>query len=50
VARVIPRSSRSSQNVRLQENAEGSVDVYFGPKSSAGMKFEKTWMLPVSRR
>jgi hypothetical protein len=31
-----PYSSRSSQNVGLQKNADGSVDVYFGPKAPAG--------------
>ena len=31
-----PHSSRSSQNVGLQKNADGSVDVYFGPKAPAG--------------
>jgi hypothetical protein len=31
-----PRSSRSSQNPGLQQNADGSVDVYFGPKAPAG--------------
>ena len=29
--RNMPRASRSSQNVGLQKNANGSVDVYFGP-------------------
>ena len=28
--------SRSSQNPDLQKNADGSVDVYFGPKAPAG--------------
>ena len=28
--------SRSSQSPRLQKNADGSVDVYFGPKPPAG--------------
>jgi hypothetical protein len=31
--RDMPRASRSSQNVGLQKNADGSVDVYFGPKA-----------------
>jgi len=30
------RLSRSSQNPDLQKNADGSVDVYFGPKAPAG--------------
>jgi hypothetical protein len=37
-----PRSSRSSQNPDLQENADGSVDVYFGPKAPAGK--EPNWV------
>ncbi|MBX9589363.1 MAG: DUF1254 domain-containing protein [Hyphomonadaceae bacterium] len=35
--RNLPRSSRSSQNPELQRNANGSVDVYFGPKAPTGM-------------
>jgi hypothetical protein len=31
--RNAPRLSRSSQNPDLQKNADGSVDVYFGPKA-----------------
>jgi hypothetical protein len=34
--------SRSSQTPGLQKNADGSVDVYFGPKSSAGK--ESNWV------
>jgi len=34
--RNLPRSSRSSQNPELQKNSDGSVDVYFGPKSPEG--------------
>src|SRR5262249_49113922 len=34
--RGMPHSSRSSQNVELQKNPDGSVDVYFGPKALAG--------------
>jgi hypothetical protein len=30
------RPSRSSLNVDLQKNADGSTDVYFGPKAPAG--------------
>jgi hypothetical protein len=40
--RGTPRSSRSSQNVGLQENPNGSVDVYFGPKAPAGK--ESNWV------
>jgi len=40
--RGTPRSSRSSQNVGLHENADGSVDVYFGPKTPAGR--ESNWV------
>ncbi len=34
--RDLPRFSRSSQSPGLQANADGSVDVYFGPKAPAG--------------
>jgi hypothetical protein len=34
--RGLPRGSRSSQNPDLQRNADGSVDVYFGPKAPPG--------------
>jgi hypothetical protein len=40
--RNLPRSSRSSQNPELQKNADGSVDVYFGPKAPAGK--ESNWV------
>jgi len=40
--RNLPRSSRSSQNPGLQKNADGSVDVYFGPKAPAGK--ESNWV------
>jgi len=33
-----PWASRSSQTPGLQSNADGSVDVYFGPKAPAGSK------------
>ena len=36
------RASRSSQNVGLQKNADGSVDVYFGPKAPNGK--EANWV------
>jgi len=38
----MPRASRSSQIVELQKNADGSVDIYFGPKAPAGM--ESNWV------
>ena len=34
--RDMPRSGRSSQSPGLQQNADGSVDIYFGPKAPAG--------------
>jgi hypothetical protein len=34
--------SRSSQNPGLQRNADGSVDIYFGPKAPAGK--ESNWV------
>jgi hypothetical protein len=40
--RNLPRSSRSSQSPGLQKNADGSVDVYFGPKAPAGK--ESNWV------
>jgi hypothetical protein len=36
------RASRSSQNVGLQKNADGSVDIHFGPKAPAGK--ESNWV------
>jgi hypothetical protein len=40
--REMKRSSRSSQSPGLQKNADGSVDVYFGPTASAGK--ESNWV------
>jgi len=40
--RNLQRSSRSSQSPGLQKNADGSVDVYFGPKAPAGK--ESNWV------
>lgn len=40
--RDLPRSSRSSQNTGLQKKADGSVDVYFGPKAPVGM--DSNWV------
>ena len=34
--RDMARSGRGSQSPRLQKNADGSVDIYFGPKAPAG--------------
>jgi hypothetical protein len=34
--RDMPRSGRSSQSPNLQTNADGSVDLYFGPKAPTG--------------
>ncbi len=34
--RDMPRASRSSQNSGLQKNADGSVDIYFGPQAPDG--------------
>jgi hypothetical protein len=43
--RNMARSSCSSQTVGLQKNADGSVDIYFGPKAPAGK--ESNW-IPTS--
>jgi hypothetical protein len=32
----MPRASRSSQIPEMQKNADGSIDVYFGPKAPVG--------------
>jgi len=40
--RNITRSGRGSQSPGLQKNADGSVDVYFGPKAPAGK--EANWV------
>jgi hypothetical protein len=34
--RNMPRSGRSSQSPGLQKNADGSVDLWFGPKAPTG--------------
>jgi hypothetical protein len=44
--RNAPRASRSSQLPELQKNADGSVDVYFGPKAPEGK--EANWV-PTDR-
>ena len=38
--RNVPRASRSSQISELQKNADGSVDIYFGPAAPPGKEFE----------
>jgi hypothetical protein len=38
----VPRASRSSQIPELQKNADGSIDIYFGPKAPAGA--ETNWI------
>ncbi len=40
--RNMPRASRSSQIPELQKNADGSVDLYFGPKAPEGK--ESNWI------
>jgi hypothetical protein len=38
----MPRASRSSQIPELQKNADGSIDIYFGPAAPAGK--ESNWV------
>jgi hypothetical protein len=38
----MPRASRSSQIPELQKNADGSIDIYFGPNAPAGK--EANWV------
>jgi hypothetical protein len=38
----MPRASRSSQIPELQKNADGSIDIYFGPSAPAGK--ETNWV------
>jgi hypothetical protein len=40
--RNMPRASRSSQIPELQKNADGSIDIYFGPTAPAGK--EANWV------
>ena len=40
--REMPRSGRGSQSPGLQKNADGSVDIYFGPKAPPGK--EANWV------
>ena len=46
--RDLPWSSRASNTPGLTKNADGSVDVYFGPKAPAGK--ESNWVSDESRR
>jgi hypothetical protein len=38
----MPRASRASNVSEVQRNADGSVDIYFGPKAPAG--HEANWV------
>jgi hypothetical protein len=38
----MPRASRASNNAEVQKNADGSVDIYFGPKGPGGK--ESNWL------
>jgi hypothetical protein len=38
----VPRASRSSQIPGMLKNADGSIDVFFGPKAPAGK--EANWV------
>jgi hypothetical protein len=38
----MPRASRSSQIPELKKNADGSIDIYFGPKAPGGK--ESNWL------
>lgn len=38
----LDRASRASNDTEVQQNADGSVDIYFGPKAPAGK--EKNWI------
>ena len=40
--REMPRAGRSSQSQGLQPNADGSVDIWFGPEARAGK--EANWV------
>jgi len=40
--REMPRASRASISPGLQKNADGSIDIYFGPKAPAG--HESNWV------
>ena len=36
----VDRASRASNSAEVQKNADGSVDLYFGPKAPAGKEIE----------
>jgi hypothetical protein len=38
----MPRASRASNAADVQKNADGSVDIFFGPKAPAGK--ESNWV------
>jgi hypothetical protein len=42
LVRNMQRASQSSQNPELQKNADGSIDIYFGPKAPTGK--ESNWV------
>jgi hypothetical protein len=42
LVRNMPRASRASIAADVQKNADGSIDVYFGPKAPAGK--EANWV------
>ncbi len=42
LVRNLPRASRASISPGLQKNADGSIDIYFGPKAPAGK--EANWV------
>lgn len=44
--RNMQRASRSSQNPDLQKNADGSVDIYFGPNAPAGK--DSNWVPTIA--
>ncbi|WP_457583536.1 DUF1254 domain-containing protein [Ensifer canadensis] len=46
--RNMPHASRSSQVAELQKNADGSVDIYLGPKAPDGK--ESNWIPTDSQR
>src|SRR5262245_17430944 len=45
--RGMPRASRSSQIPEMQKNADGSIEIYFGPKGPKGL--ESNW-IPTDRK
>ena len=42
LVRNMPRASRASNSADVQKNADGSIDLYFGPKAPAGK--EANWV------